>query len=250
VIALDPANLDATRMVAQAGLGSGNLQDAFAAYGALLKREPRDVEALNAVARYALGAGDAQRFNATVAKLKGASPNGVAVHEPDLLMAQGRLDVAAQRYYDVETATPVNPALSLKIGRLAVLRHSLEIAELELTKLGQSDPLYGRRVLQAYIAAEKRDRATADSELKAAFTSALPGGETWTYAAEVYAILADTPRVITALGKAAERKEPTSAYILANPLFRYLGNDPHFETVKAALFAEQGEIRTALAQVP
>jgi serine/threonine protein kinase len=250
VVALDPLNLDAARKVARASLAAGDLQPAFAAYGAILLREPRDAEALNHVARYSLAAGDTARFGATLAKMKGLPPDTIASHEPDQLLAAGRLDAAAQRYYDVEASVPNSPALALKIGRLAVLRHSLEIAELELKKLEQNDPLYGRHILRAYIAAEKRDRATAEKELASAYEASAAGDETWTSAAEVYAILADTPNVIASLEKAAQRKEPTVAYVLANPLFRYLANDPKFEAVKAKLSAQQAEIRQALARLP
>lgn len=250
VITLDPHNLAAARKVAQTSLAVGDLQQAFGAYGAVLRREPRDVEALNHIARYALAAGDTARFTATLAKMRGVSPAAIASHEPDQLLSSGRLDAAAQRYYDVETAVANNPSLALKIGRLAVLRHSLEIADIELKKLGQTDPLFGRHMLLAYIAAEKRDRATAESELKTALGASSPGDDAWTSAAEVYAILADTSAVIASLEKAAQRKEPTAAYVLANPLFRYLGNDPKFAGLKAALTAQQIEIRTALAQIP
>ena len=52
-----------------------------------------------------------------------------------------------------------------------------------------------------------------------------------------------------ALEKAAQRKEPTASYDLAQPLFRYLASDPRFVQLKVKLTAQQGEIRTALAQV-
>lgn len=250
VTALDPANLEATRKVAQASLVAGDLQQAFASYGALLQREPRDAEALNLIARYSLAAGDAPRFNATLGKLRAIPVNSVQAHAPDLLIAAGRLDTAAQRYYEVENAVPNNPALALKIGRLAVLRHSLEIAEIELKKLERTDPLYGQHILQAYVAAEKRDRATAEAELKTAMAASTAGDDAWTCAAEVYAILADTGSVVSALEKAAQRKEPTSAYVLANPLFSYLGSDARFTALKGTLTAQQAEIKAALAQLP
>jgi hypothetical protein len=75
--------------------------------------------------------------------------------------------------------------------------------------------------------------------------AATPGDESWTCAAEVYAILADTGAVLTALEKAVARKEPTAAYILANPLFRYLASEPRFAKVQAGLAAQQDEVRQA-----
>jgi hypothetical protein len=250
VVALDPTHLDAARRVARASLASGDLPQMFAMYGAVLRREPSDVEALNLVGRYAVAANDAERFHATLRKLRGAPPSVVAVHEPDAQAAQGRLDAAMQRYYDVEAKVSNNPALALKIGRIAVLRHSLEIAEIELKKLATSDPLYGTHLLKAYIAAEQRDRAAAARELAIAIKAAAPGDDVQTAAAEVYTLLADTGAAVTALEKAAARKEPSMAYVMANPLFRYLANDPRFAKLKETLSGQQAEVRAALAAMP
>ena len=76
---------------------------------------------------------------------------------------------------------------------------------------------------------------------------ASPGDETWTAAAEVYAILADDAAVIESLDQAVRRKEPTAAYVLANPLFAYLASDERFQAIRAKLIAQQEEIRVALA---
>lgn len=65
----------------------------------------------------------------------------------------------------------------------------------------------------------------------------------------MYAILNDTPGVLRSLEMAAKRKEPTAAYVLANPLFRYLDSDARFQAVKAQLTANQAEIRGVLAQL-
>lgn len=249
VATLDPSNVVALRTVARAALGAGNLQEAFAFYARILERDPEDVESLNHVARYSVSIADAARFNTALQRLARVSPLRVTSHEPDLLTAGGRIDAAIQRYYTIEEQVPQNTALALKIGRLAVLRHSLEIAELELGKLRQSDPLYGAPLLAAYIAAEKQDRATAVAELDRAFAAASPGDDSWTSAAEVYAILNDTPAVLGALEKAAARKEPTAAYVLSSPLFRYLENEPRFERLRATLTEQQNETRTALAQI-
>lgn len=247
VIALDPANLDAARRVARASLIAGELQQAFALFDLVLRRDPRDAEALNHLARYALSAGDLPRFNETLAKLNGLPAQQIGAHEPDVLLAQGRFDTAVQRYYAIEETVPDNAALALKIGRIAVLRHSLPIAEIERDKLAIRDPLYGYRMLKAYIAAEKGNRAEALEELQAALTASVPGDDAWTSAAEVYTILSDTDRTVDALRKAAARKEPTAAYVLANPLFRYLENEPQFQDVRASFAAQQSEVKTALA---
>jgi tetratricopeptide (TPR) repeat protein len=170
-----------------------------------------------------------------------------AAHAPDILLTQGRIEAAVQRYYTIEESVPDNPALSLKIGRLAVLRHSLPIAEIERDKLARTDPLYGHHLMKAYIAAETGQRETALRELESALAASVPGDDAWTCAAEIYAILADTDRVIESLRKAASRKEPTAAYVQGSPLFRYLENEPKFQDVKAMFAAQQEEVKVALA---
>lgn len=249
VATLDPANLDAARRVARAGIISGDLQQAFTFYNRVLEREPADAEALNLVARYALSVNDAAKFNATLARLKAVPPPQVAAHEPDLLVVAGRLGVAADKYYEVAVSGRGNADLSLKMGRIYVLRRTLTLADDELKKLSQADPLYGYPMLKAYIAAENRDGAGARSELTKALTAAMPGDDSSTSAAEVYAILNDTSGVLTALEKAVQRKEPTAAYVLANPLFRYLESEPRFQKVRQELQAQQDEVRSALAVV-
>jgi Tfp pilus assembly protein PilF len=249
VVALEPRNLDAARKVARASLIVGDLQQAFSLYQLVLDREPRDAEALNLVARYSASVGDAQRFNATLGKLGRVPQMHVAAHGPDLLAATGRLSQAVDKYYDLAPEARNAPALSLKIGRMAVLRHSLPLAEDELKRLAQSDPLYGYHLLKAYIAAENRDRTEAMRELEIALSASVPGDDSRTAAAEVYAILNDTTGVMASLEKAAQRKEPTAAYVLANPLFKYLENDARFAKLRERLTAQQAEVRTALAQV-
>ncbi|MDQ3281326.1 MAG: protein kinase [Acidobacteriota bacterium] len=248
VVTLDPQNLDAARIVARANMRAGDVAAALALWDVVLHGAPRDAEALNHVARYAVACGDTPRFTRTIARMKALPARDKNVHEPDALAAQGRIDAAQQRYYALEE-TEDNAALSLKIGRFAVLRHSLTVAEVELKKLGTTDPLYGYHLLNAYMAAEQRDRGTAMRELQTALAGAELGDATWTSAAEVHAILNDTTGVMESLEKAADRKEPTAAYVLANPLFRYLESDPRFQKLRDTLTAQQAEIRAALAQL-
>jgi len=249
VMVLDPENLNAVRKVARTSLMAGDLQQSFAAFDLVLRREPKDAEALNLVARYAVAAGDTEKFTATLARMRGLPAMQVSVHEPDSLTAAGRIETAIQRYYTLEEKSPASAALALKIGRLSVLRHSLEMASIELNKLAKSDPLYGFHMLSAYIAAQKGEREVAQRELETALASSVAGDDAWTSAAEVHAVLNDTPAVMAALEKAAQRKEPTAAYVLSHPLFRYLENEPRFQKLKETLLAQQQEIRAALAQV-
>ena len=251
IAALDPGNIVAQRDLARMALWSGAVGPAFQAYGQIMQHNPGDVEALTHVARYAASVGDSARFAAALTRLNSAPPDTVAVHAPDILVASGRMEVAIDRYYDIEVNVPNNPALSLKIGRISVLRRALPIAELELQKLEKSDPAYGYHLLKAYIAASAgaAGRAEAEQELDAAASASVPGDDFWTSAAEIYAMLGVTDEVIDALEKAAARKEPTSSYILRNPLFTYLRSEPRFLAVRAALGAQQNEIRAALEQV-
>jgi tetratricopeptide (TPR) repeat protein len=246
---LAPHNLEAHRVVARAGLVAGKLREAFTAYANILKSDPNDAESLNVLGRYAWGAGDQPHFTAVLGRARGVPPALVAVHEPDMLLAAGRIEAAIEKYYDIEVNVPNNPALSLKIGRISVLRHSLPIAELELKKLEGSDPEYGAHLLKAYLAAHQNDRPGAENELKSALNASRPGDDYWTSAAEVRAMFADANAAVAALEKASERKEPTVAYILVNPLFRYLDSDARFQAVKAKLTADQSEMRDALAGV-
>jgi hypothetical protein len=174
----------------------------------------------------------------------------VTAHEPDLLLMNGRIGVAVDKYYELETASPRNSALALKIGRISVLRRTTGLAEEELRKLELSDPAYGYHILKAYMAAEARDHAEVEKEVKAAFAASVPGDDYWTCVAEIYAIEGQDPKRVTdALARAVERHEPTGPYILTNRLFGYLANEPRFQKVTAALKAEQTALQQALENV-
>ncbi len=249
VLAADPANVEAARPVARASLSSGDLASAFSSYAVVLKKDPNDIEALNVLGRYAYSANDVAKFNAVLHRLA-SQPLAAAIHEPDLLMAAGKIDSAVQSYYTVEEKVQNNPALALKIGRIAMLRHSMPIAELELKKLQESDPNYGLHILKAYMAAQSGAKADADNELKVALAASKAGDDYWTNVAEVAVITGDTPGVLDALKRASARKEPTAAYILSSPLFGFLANDPQFQALREQIAAQQNEIRTALAAIP
>jgi cytochrome c-type biogenesis protein CcmH/NrfG len=242
VMALEPGNVEATRMTARAGLKSADLGTALASYGALLKSDRSDAEALTIIGRYAVAANDQAKTNAVIARLGASS----SIHAPDLLLSAGRLDNAVDQYYEVEQRLPNNAALALKIGRLAVLRHSMDIASNELKKVGP----YGQHLLKAYIAAEQRNPAEAKAELKEAEALSEPGDDFNTSAAEVAAMSGDANGAVAALERAAERKEPTAGYVLTNRLLAsLLASDPRYLKVREKFAAEQNEIRAALANV-
>lgn len=246
VVTLDPSNLDAAHTVVTASLAAGDLPTAFSAYSVILKKDPKNIEALNTLGRYALAAGDVQRFGTCLARVK---PDRAVIYEPDVLLAAGRIDAAADKYYDVKVKAPGNVALSLKIGRLSVLRHGMQIAEDELKNQQAGDPKYGAHILQAYLFAQSQNRAAALKEMEAAKAASQPGDEYYTYLAEVCALGGDPKATVDALENAANRKEPTASYVLSNPLFTFLQSDARFNKVRERMTAGQGEIRAALAGV-
>ncbi|HYS55049.1 MAG TPA: protein kinase [Thermoanaerobaculia bacterium] len=248
VFASDPKNLEAARTVAHFGLKIGDLATALSTYAVILKENPADIEALNVIGRYAFSANDSAKFEAALQRLS-AQPSAAIIHQPDLLLATGKIDSAAQAYYTVEEKVQNNPSLALKIGKCAVLRHSNEMADLELKKLQDTDPNYGLHILKAYIAASAGAKADADAELNAALPASKPGDDYWTTVAEVAVISGDSPRVLDALKKAVDRKEPTASYILSNPLFAYLQSEADFQGLRERLVAQQNEVRSALAGV-
>lgn len=246
VASIEPTNADAARKIARAALGSGDLAGALSSFAIVLKTIPNDAEALNVIGRYATAVPDPAKLTVVLSRIPAMYST---VQQPDLLLAAGRIDDAVSKFYEIERTTPSNPALCLKIGRIAVLRHSPEIAQIELKKLQGGDTPYGEHLLKAYIAAANNARGDAAAELKSAQAASIAGDDYWTSAAEVQAIAGDARGTIEALEKAAARKEPTAAYILNNPLFRFLESDPRFAKVRGELTAEQNEVRTALANI-
>src|ERR1051326_8834395 len=248
VATLAPENVDASLKVARGTMKEGDVATSLERYASVLHYDASDAEAINTIGRFAAGVADDQKFNAALAKAARLGDKA-AIHAPDLLVASGKIDAAIDQYYDLEVKTPNNPALALKIGRIAVLRRTAQIADLELGKLQKSDPDYGFHILKAYMAAGANSKADAENELKAALAASKPGDDYYTSSAEVYAMLADNKNVIASLQKAADRKEPTMTYVLNDPLFAYLGTDAKFLAVRTDVAAKQDEIRAALAQI-
>lgn len=226
----------------------GRPVDALAHAGAILAKNPSDLMALQAVARYAISAGEEKIFQRAVQKIEAiATPEDEAfIHRADLFAAAGDNDRAAKAYYEVEAREPNNPVLALKIGRIAALRESWEIADLELKKLQRLNPDYGAPMLEAYIAAKKRDVATVGPHLAKAI-----GGATWrddvhTHAAEIYALLSQKTRVIESLEKAAARGEANITPVLLKQPFYYIGYDSRSSTLKQQMEQQRENLKRAL----
>lgn len=250
VLALNPKHLEAAQITASGALGAGDLPQAFAGFAAIVGNDRNAFDVLNLMGRYAAAVGDVPRMQKAIARLRSAPQNSVTVHEPDVLMSAGKINAAAERYYDLEVKVPDNPALTLKIGRIAVLRRTEEIALGELAKLQSSDPSYGYHLLKAYIAAQKRVNNEATAELTQAALAARPGDDYWTSAAEVYAMLGQDAQTMAALEKAVERSEPGICSVGTNPLFAYLHTDERFQAIMARIAERQQQIKSGLALLP
>jgi serine/threonine protein kinase/tetratricopeptide (TPR) repeat protein len=252
VLRHDAGNVGALALMARFSAAAGDPASSIGYWNLTLENDPRNVAAINALGRYALAGTDAAIFQRALARLREAGAgNRGELHEPDLLVASGKIDAAVEKYYDVELREPENPALSLVIGRFAVLRHSTAIADIELKKLERLDPAYATHILAAYIAAQGGQKGRAASELEQAARAAAMGGggDLHTSAAEIAAMTGDGRAVVTSLQKALDESEPTAGYILSDPLFVYLRSDPAFQAVRDALVAQQEAIRSALQRV-
>jgi len=239
----DPENLDLLRKVARYQTRSGRSAESVGNWKRLLAKVPGDRESLLALLGAALSAGHAEAFQKLVPQLGKDSP----FHAPDLLLSNGRIDAAASQYFTLEAADPTSPSLALKIGTVSVLRRSMPIAELELKKLEQSDPAYGRPLLHSYILAQNGGREESMKEWATASLGMRQGQDApYTALAEIEAMFGNSNGLLAALQKAVSRGEPTLNYILHNPLFRYLNSDPRFLEIKAAAEAEKNAIAEQL----
>ncbi|MGH9456491.1 MAG: hypothetical protein ACRD2J_02510 [Thermoanaerobaculia bacterium] len=248
VVRLDPEDLATRKSLVEWLRADGRTSDALRLLRpAVASAADRDLVLF--AAREALSAGDEVSFRHLLPSIARVAGDAAPLHAPDLLVTQGRLGLAASQYYEIERAQPSNAALALKIGRIAALRHSMSMAELELRKLEGLDPGYGAPLLRAFIAAERGDASAAAAALDAAAAGAGPQHDFHTASAEVHAILGDHRAVLASLRQAVDGREPSFAYILSNPLFAYLGDEATFRSLRERMFAAQKETREALATI-
>ncbi|MHB0969410.1 MAG: flagellar basal body-associated FliL family protein [Thermoanaerobaculia bacterium] len=246
----EPNHSGMIRELAKIEFGTGNPAGGLNALRAIMERDPEDRDVLLAIARHSVSVGDKEVFAKAAAKLREPDPATVPVHDADLALAAGRIESAIGRYYDLEVEQPQNPALALKIGRIAVLRRSVEIAELELGKLEKLDPDYGYLVLKAYVEAQGGNADAAHSLIEKALANARWMDDPHTAAAEVHAILGENDAVVTSLDKAVAASEPTIGYIVANPLFTYMTNDPVFAGIRERIDAQRAAVSAELRKMP
>ncbi|HXI11933.1 MAG TPA: hypothetical protein VNM92_04725 [Thermoanaerobaculia bacterium] len=244
----DPTDIEARRTRAKLHFETGKPAEGVAELAGLLARSPSDLEALETAGAHCLGAGDTARFERLLSRSR--ARGGKRLHKPDLLMSQGKVDAAAAGYYDLEASDPADTELAWKIGRIAVLRRSLDIANLELAKLERSGSPYRSHLLRAYIATASGSRADVARELGEA--EKLSGSELdfHTSSAELHAILNQPGKALAALEKSMDRSEPTAEYVLRSPLFSYLASDRRFAELSGRLRQQQEAVRKALAGLP
>lgn len=248
-LAIDPRNLDVRERLAKWKLQAGATVEGLELYKSVLRERPSNTDALNAVGLNALAIGDETLFRAVMNRLASAPKGTVMVHEPDLVLARGSIDNGAIQLIDLEPSDPNNKSLALKIGRFAVLRRMMTVADIEVKKLQVLSPDYGYHILNAYILAERGQGGEATAALNRAQVSAAWHEQPYTASAEVYAMLGNSRGVLDSLEVAVKNGEPTGTYVLNNPLFRYLRTDARFRRIEASIQARQLAIRNALADV-
>src|SRR5438132_1439864 len=101
VMAANPNDLEAARVVARGSMRVGDLAAALGPYGSILRLKPSDPEALNIIGRYAVSAADRTTFSKVLQRLS-TLPDVAEVHEPDMLLASGKIEAASDAYYTIE----------------------------------------------------------------------------------------------------------------------------------------------------
>lgn len=248
VIELDPSDLQTRRLLVQWKLRDGKTGEALDQTAAILEKVPDDGESLQMIGRWSAAVGDVAKFQRVLARLGAARAASLGLHEPDILMAAGRIDAAASRYYDLQARDPQNPHLALKIGRIAALRRSLPMMELELNKLESADPSYGFPLLKAYLAAQTGD-GDVDSTLRAVQPDGSQSVAFHTSRAEIFTMQNQPDEAIAELEQAIATGEPTGSSILSNPLFRYLEGEARFQALKQSIEAQKAAVQASLGRM-
>jgi len=248
VIELDPSDLQTRRLLVQWKLKDGKTGEALDQAAAILEKVPDDGESLQMIGRWSAAVGDVAKFQRVLARLGPARAASLGLHEPDILMAAGRIDAAASRYYDLQASDPQNPHLALKIGRIAALRRSLPMMELELKKLESADPSYGFPLLKAYLAAQTGG-GDVDSTLRAVQPDDSRSVAFHTSCAEIFTMQNQPDKVIVELEQAVATGESTGSSILSNPLFGYLESEARFQTLKQSIQAQKAAVQASLGRM-
>jgi tetratricopeptide (TPR) repeat protein len=239
-----PEDVDLARALGRGELERGSLAEALSAFARVRSREADDGESTGIFGLAALAAHRQELFSSFVEE--GHSPR---LHSGDFAVSEGRIDEGVREYYVTQPDEPENHYLSFKIGRIAVLRRSPQIAALELEKLEAAGAEPMASLMRAYVAADRGERSTAERELGPVIESPRWEDSVWFHAAEIYALLRDERRALSALERSVERGEPMMQAIPRNPLFRYLFNEPRFREAVRRLLERQREIAETLRHV-
>ncbi|MGK2858704.1 MAG: protein kinase domain-containing protein [Thermoanaerobaculia bacterium] len=243
---LEPANLEIRTQLAKWEAERGRPAQALEYLGSLLSAKGDDPEVITLLGEYALAVADEAKFKTAVNRLAVARAVNPSIHEPDVTLARGRVDAAVRAYYKVQETQQDNPWLSLKIGRLAVIRRSDSIIQLEHDRQKRLAHPYTTPMMNAYVAAGQGDAATADVEIAKAEAAAVRAAEHYTLVAEVNVLLNRQRKVMEALDSAVARSEPTLTYIVSSPLFGYLQTDPRFTRLSRVIREKSGTLSSAL----
>jgi len=246
---LDPTDTEIRRRLADWEFSRGNPGYALVWLGELLQAEPENVDILTRIGQYAVAVGNQEKLGTILQRLQPLGVEHPRLSEGDMILARGRLDAAAKKYYEDLNTQPDNPILALKIGRLAVLRRSDSVIQAEIEKLEKLQTPFELAMMRAYIDANEGNAEGAEMELQRAVESASPLDPVFTASAEVYLLLNRQQQVLESLEKAVSRAEPTHEYILSNPIFAYLANDQRFRSVLQTLGEQRAQISAALERI-
>lgn len=238
---LMPERTDLARDLGRRELQEGTLAGAVEAFGRVRAAEPGDEEVLRVFSLAALAAHQPELFNRFSGQI-----DDPRLHSADVEVSEGKINEGVKKYYETEAGVSDNPYLSFKIGRIAVLRRSPQIAQIEMDKLESSGVEPQRSLLRAYMAADEGNRAAAEASLQEALKNATWADSPAFHAAEVYAILRDAPKTIEVIERAVDRREPMMHAIATNPLFRYLTGEPRFREAVRQLLQHQRAVTIQL----
>ncbi|MBW3670465.1 MAG: hypothetical protein KY432_02200 [Acidobacteria bacterium] len=237
-----PGRTDLARELGKRELEEGTLIGGVEAFARVRTEDPEDEEATRILALAALAAHQPERFQQIA-----ATSRDPRLHPADVQVTEGEINEAVRKYYETQAQAPDNPYLSFKVGRIAVLRRSPQIAQIEIERLESQGAEPQRSFLRALIAAD--EGRTSDAE--EALTDALDGSEwsdsPWFHAAEVHAILQNASRTLAAIERSVERREPMMHAVATNPLFGYLKNEPRFREAVRQVLLHQRAIGASLA---
>lgn len=237
-----PARRDLARELGKRELEEGTLVGAVEAFARVRTEDPEDEEAARILALAALAAHEPERFQQIA-----STSSDPRLHPADVQVTEGGIHEAVKRYYETQAQAPDNPYLSFKVGRIAVLRRSPQIAQIEIDRLDSQAAEPQRSFLRAYIAADEGRAPDAEEALIEALDRSQWSDSPSFHVAEVHAILRNAQSTLAAIERSVERREPMMHAIATNPLFGYLTNEPRFREAVRQILLHQRAVGASLA---